>query len=144
MGLHANGHHGGDQAPLRQALACLYDVQGYPVGAVDRHQQGEGHGKASAGAAAGLRNALKEFGKLIDTKLENQAHAALAAAGELEGWQRWRADQLREALVTQALTGSSPVLKLTDDKGKVYLVATGNIAFVEVGSDQNRRIGFVG
>jgi hypothetical protein len=49
-----------------------------------------------------------------------------------------------EALVTQALTGSSPVLKLTDDKGKVYLVATGNIAFVEVGSDQNRRIGFVG
>mgnify|MGYP000747608667 CR=1 FL=1 len=27
---------------------------------------------------------------------------ALAAAGELEGWQRWRADQLREALVAQA------------------------------------------
>jgi ATP-dependent RNA helicase SUPV3L1/SUV3 len=49
-----------------------------------------------------LRHALKEFGKVIDDKLENQAHAALAAAGELEGWQRWRADQLREALVTQA------------------------------------------
>lgn len=62
----------------------------------------EGHGKASAGAANALRQALKEFGKLIDDKLENQAHAALAAAGELEGWQRWRADQLREALVTQA------------------------------------------
>ena len=62
----------------------------------------EGHGKASAGAAAALRNALKEFGKLIDGKLENQAHAALAAAGELEGWQRWRADQLREELVTKA------------------------------------------
>lgn len=63
---------------------------------------GEGHGKASAGAAAGLRNALKEFGKLIDAKLENQAHAALAAAGELEGWQRWRADQIREELVVKA------------------------------------------
>ena len=62
----------------------------------------EGHGKASAGAAAALRNALKEFGRLIDDKLENQAHAALAAAGELEGWQRWRADQLREELVTKA------------------------------------------
>ena len=62
----------------------------------------EGHGKASAGAANALRHALKEFGKVIDDKLENQAHAALAAAGELEGWQRWRADQLREALVTQA------------------------------------------
>jgi ATP-dependent RNA helicase SUPV3L1/SUV3 len=62
----------------------------------------EGHGKASAGGAAALRNALKENGKLIDDKLENQAHAALAAAGELEGWQRWRADQLREELVARA------------------------------------------
>lgn len=62
----------------------------------------QGHGKASAGAAAALRNSLKEFGKVIDDKLENQAHAALAAAGELEGWQRWRADQLREELVAKA------------------------------------------
>ena len=62
----------------------------------------EGHGKASAGAAAALRNALKEYGKIIDGKLENQAHAALAAAGELEGWQRWRADQLRVELVAKA------------------------------------------
>ncbi|MBK9571342.1 MAG: DUF349 domain-containing protein [Rhodoferax sp.] len=62
----------------------------------------QGHGKASAGAATALRNALKEFGKVIDDKLENQAHAALAAAGELEGWQRWRADQLREELVAKA------------------------------------------
>jgi ATP-dependent RNA helicase SUPV3L1/SUV3 len=62
----------------------------------------QGHGKASAGAAASLRNALKEHGKLVDDKLENQAHAALAAAGELEGWQRWRADQLRQELVAKA------------------------------------------
>ena len=63
---------------------------------------GEGHGKASAGAAGALRNALKEFGKIIDDKLENQAHAALSAAGELEGWQRWSADQVREDLVAKA------------------------------------------
>lgn len=62
----------------------------------------EGHGRASAGAANALRSALKEFGKLIDDRLESQAHAALAAAGELEGWQRWRADQLREQLVVKA------------------------------------------
>jgi hypothetical protein len=49
-----------------------------------------------------------------------------------------------ETLVANALNGTSPVLKLSDDKGKVYLVASANIAFVEVGSDQNRRIGFVG
>src|SRR5437763_921493 len=62
----------------------------------------EGHGKASAGAANALRNALKEHGRLVDEKLEAQAHAALAAAGELEGWQRWRADQLRQELVAKA------------------------------------------
>ncbi|WBY01586.1 DUF349 domain-containing protein [Ramlibacter tataouinensis] len=62
----------------------------------------QGHGKGSAGAAAALRAALKEHAKLIDDKLENQAHALLASAGELEGWQRWRADQLRQELVAKA------------------------------------------
>ena len=62
----------------------------------------EGHGKASAGAAAALRAALKELGRVIDDRLEHRAHAALGAAGELEGWQRWRADQLREELVAKA------------------------------------------
>ena len=65
-------------------------------------QTSEGQGKASAGAASALRQALKEFGKVIDHKLENQAQAALAAAGELEGWQRWRADQLRVELLIKA------------------------------------------
>lgn len=62
----------------------------------------EGHGKASAGAANALRNALKEHGKYIDQSLDARAHTALGAAGELEGWQRWRADQLREELVGKA------------------------------------------
>jgi ATP-dependent RNA helicase SUPV3L1/SUV3 len=63
---------------------------------------GQGHGKASAGAANALRTALKEHGKLVDDKLEAHAHAALGAATELEGWQRWRADQLRQELVAKA------------------------------------------
>ncbi len=62
----------------------------------------EGHGKASAGAASALRNVLKEHGKLIDAAMEHQVHTALIAAGELEGWQRWSADQVREALVQRA------------------------------------------
>lgn len=66
------------------------------------HEMAQGHGKASAGAANALRQALKDSGRLIDDKLESQAHAALVAAGELEGWQRWRADQLREELVAKA------------------------------------------
>ena len=62
----------------------------------------QGHGKASAGAAGALRQALKEHGRHIEAALDQRAHAALAAAGELEGWQRWRADQLREELVVRA------------------------------------------
>ena len=78
------------QAKVREVLAQL------------EAEVGQGHGKASAGAANALRQALKEFGRLIDGKLDAQAQAALAAAGELEGWQRWRADQLREELVIKA------------------------------------------
>jgi ATP-dependent RNA helicase SUPV3L1/SUV3 len=61
-----------------------------------------GHGKASAGAASNLRQTLKENGAWIDGKLDLACHAALSAAGELEGWQRWRADQLRQNLMEQA------------------------------------------
>ena len=73
----------------------------------------EGHGKATAGAAGALRNALKEHGRHIDGKLEADVQAALAAAGELEGWQRWRADQLREELVARAEALTAPRRKET-------------------------------
>lgn len=80
-----------------KAVAAVREVL-----AVLESEISQGHGKASSGAAGALRQALKENGRLIDDKLEAQAHAALAAAGELEGWQRWRADQLREELVAKA------------------------------------------
>jgi ATP-dependent RNA helicase SUPV3L1/SUV3 len=69
----------------------------------------QGHGKASAGAAAALRQALRDHGRAIDEKLEHHAQAVLAAAGELEGWQRWRADQLRAELVAKAEALFKPV-----------------------------------
>ena len=74
----------------------------------------EGHGKASTGAAMALRNALKTHGRHFDPALDERVHQALTAAGELEGWQRWRADQLRQDLLVkaQALLGpdKSPAL----------------------------------
>lgn len=75
---------------VREALASL------------EKETAEGHGKASAGAAAALRNVLKLHGKNIDAALEQQVHKALVAAGELEGWQRWSADQVREDLLAKA------------------------------------------
>jgi hypothetical protein len=62
----------------------------------------EGHGKATPKAAADVRGLLKTHGRLVSAELEARAHAALSQAGELEGWQRWRADQLREELVAKA------------------------------------------
>ncbi|VWX63496.1 conserved hypothetical protein [Burkholderiales bacterium 8X] len=78
------------QAAVEAALAKL------------EQETSEGHGKASAGAAAALRAVLKEHGKLVDAPLEARVHAALVAAGELEGWQRWGADKVREELVAKA------------------------------------------
>ncbi len=77
-------------AIVQQALARL------------EHEVTEGHGKSTPKVAADLRQALKEHIRNIDSKLEAAAHAALTAAGELEGWQRWRADQIREELLVKA------------------------------------------
>ena len=60
------------------------------------------HGKASTGAANALRTALKTHGRHFDPALDARVHEALTAAGEMEGWQRWRADQLRQELLGKA------------------------------------------
>jgi len=61
-----------------------------------------GHSKAMSAAAAQLRAALKTKGLQLDTALSEQAQTALAAAGELEGWQRKHADEIRLQLVSKA------------------------------------------
>ena len=66
------------------------------------HELAEGHGKASVGAANAVRAALKDHGANIGEKLDAAAQHALGAAGELEGWQRWRANQIREELTHHA------------------------------------------
>ncbi len=66
------------------------------------HELSEGHGKASVGAANAVRAALKEHGAHIGDRLDAAAQHALGAAGELEGWQRWRANQIREELTHHA------------------------------------------
>ena len=48
-----------------------------------------------------------------------------------------------EKIVADALDGNATFLKLSDDKGKVYLVPVASLSYVEVGSEESRRIGFV-
>ncbi|QHC66147.1 DUF3107 domain-containing protein [Rathayibacter oskolensis] len=48
-----------------------------------------------------------------------------------------------EKTVTTALEAGTKVLRLRDEKGKIYIIPTETIAFVEVGSEESRRVGFV-
>ena len=53
------------------------------------------------------------------------------------------ADEIAQQ-VSAALTSGTGFLRLQDDKGKVYLIPTAGIAYVEIGTEESRRIGFVG
>jgi hypothetical protein len=86
-----------DPAQRAQAQAAVQAVL-----TVLEQELAQGHGKASAGAAADVRQALREHGRWLDEKFEHHAQGVLAAASELEGWQRWRADQIRQELVARA------------------------------------------
>ena len=68
-----------------------------------------GQGKVIAQAANQLRQALKDAGKRADEAVLARANISLAAAQELEGWQKWRADQLREELVGKAEALLKPI-----------------------------------
>ena len=61
-----------------------------------------GHSKAMSAAAAQLRAVLKTKGLQLPSELAQAVQTALAAAGELEGWQRKHADEIRLQLVVKA------------------------------------------
>ena len=48
-----------------------------------------------------------------------------------------------EREVAAAMSGQSPLLKLADDKGTMYVVPSAALAYVEIGSEESRRVGFV-
>lgn len=45
--------------------------------------------------------------------------------------------------ISEAISTEAPMLELSDDKGKTILIATASIAYVEIGADQSRRVGFI-
>ncbi|MFE7721074.1 DUF3107 domain-containing protein [Nocardia rhizosphaerihabitans] len=47
-----------------------------------------------------------------------------------------------EALVTEALSGASGVVSLTDEKGRKFLIQAAKVAYVEIGSPAVGRVGF--
>jgi hypothetical protein len=50
-------------------------------------------------------------------------------------------DEVQQA-ITSALTGDEPVLVLTDEKGRRLVVPADKLAYVEIGEESSRRVGF--
>ncbi len=48
-----------------------------------------------------------------------------------------------ESQVKAALEAGAKVLKLSDSKGKLFLVPAESLAYVEIGADAERRVGFI-
>lgn len=48
-----------------------------------------------------------------------------------------------ENAVSAVLEGGSKVLKLSDSKGRLYIVPTEAIGYVELGAEEARRVGFI-
>ncbi|WP_440711241.1 DUF3107 domain-containing protein [Herbiconiux sp. YIM B11900] len=49
-----------------------------------------------------------------------------------------------EAIVAAALSDGGTHVSLNDDKGKLYVVPVASLSYVEIGSEESRRVGFVG
>jgi hypothetical protein len=48
-----------------------------------------------------------------------------------------------DALVSQAIDGGAKLLKLKDNKGRLFLVPVASIGYVECGAEEARRVGFI-
>ncbi|WP_017793802.1 DUF3107 domain-containing protein [Leucobacter salsicius] len=46
-------------------------------------------------------------------------------------------------LVEEAISGDAPLVALTDAKGNQFLIATRSIAYVELGGETTRKVGFI-
>jgi hypothetical protein len=47
------------------------------------------------------------------------------------------------ATVKKAIEASEPLLELSDEKGSIILIPTSSIAYVEIGAEETRRVGFL-
>jgi hypothetical protein len=48
-----------------------------------------------------------------------------------------------EKIIATALDTGAKFIRLTDDKAKVYIIPAASFAYIEVGSEISRRVGFV-
>ncbi|WP_231572190.1 DUF349 domain-containing protein [Tepidimonas taiwanensis] len=90
-------------APAPKAVQALAQAALLPAVEALERELAEGHTKAMVRLAGELRHLHKLHGRHAGAELDVRAQVALAKAKELEDWHRWRADQIREGLLAQAL-----------------------------------------
>ena len=86
---------------VQQVLEAL-EKEVAPKDEADAAAEGQEATPAGTATAEALRQALKTHGRHMDPALDARVHQALTAAGDQEGWQRWRADQTRQELLSKA------------------------------------------
>lgn len=67
----------------------------------------------------------------------------IANTGRELGFETSESAESVKKSVADALADGAPFITFNDDKGSSYLVPTASLAYVELGSDQTRRVGFV-
>ena len=67
-------------------------------------------------------------------------HHRLAGLG-LDSLGKWRSE-LHVQVVADALAADAKFVKLSDVKGNVYLVPVVSLAYLEIGSEESRSVGF--
>ena len=63
-------------------------------------------------------------------------------ARELSFESKQSASDIEES-IDSALSSGAKQLKLTDDKGRVFIVPVDALAYVEIGAEEARRVGFI-
>lgn len=48
-----------------------------------------------------------------------------------------------ESSVASALESGAKIIKLADSKGKLYLIPAESLAYLEIGVEETRRVGFI-
>ncbi|WP_213813847.1 DUF3107 domain-containing protein [Glaciihabitans sp. dw_435] len=48
-----------------------------------------------------------------------------------------------EKVIADTLASDSKFIKLSDNKGKIYIVPVASFSYIEIGSEISRRVGFI-
>lgn len=129
---------------MRSTLIGAADTRRTPsaprVGCADVRRERSGRRAPAGTGVVGSRSARRpgpgKAGITVEIRI------GIANSRELSFDSNETAEAVKQTIVT-ALDNGANYVTLADAKGATYLIPTAGITFVEVGTDQSRRVGFV-